>query len=111
MRLQTFPTKKSKKKPATVKIAMWSARHSWPVFILWFVMVFGLAAAMAGLGTKTEGWVSTSLPSTEAGKANQVFKDAGGVLPDNLIVVFNHPTLKVGDPAYQAVVSDTAKRL
>jgi len=36
------PTKPGSGEPATVRIAMWSARHRWPVVGLWFVVTIGL---------------------------------------------------------------------
>ena len=41
-------------KPVTVRVATWSARHRWPVFVLWFVFTIGLfATSLAMGGTRT----------------------------------------------------------
>ena len=40
--------------PWTVRVAAWSARHSWPVFGLWMVLTIGLfAGSLAAGGTRT----------------------------------------------------------
>src|SRR5437870_3900373 len=40
--------------PLTVRIATWSARHRWPVFVLWFVATFGiLVESLAAGGIST----------------------------------------------------------
>ena len=39
------------REPWTVKVAVWSARHRYPVFAAWFVLIAGLmfgASAMGG---------------------------------------------------------------
>src|SRR6185503_10207303 len=36
--------------PLTVRIATWSARHRWPVFVLWFVATFGILAGSFAAG-------------------------------------------------------------
>ena len=36
------PAQPTGREPATVRIAMWSARHRWPVTGLWFVFTIGL---------------------------------------------------------------------
>src|SRR6476469_3587736 len=40
--------------PLTVRIATWSARHRWPVFVLWFVATFGIL-----VGSFAAGGIST----------------------------------------------------
>ena len=50
------PSPERDRTPATVRLAVWSARHRWPVFLLWFVATIGLFfASVAGGGTRTEG--------------------------------------------------------
>src|ERR1044071_6109312 len=36
--------------PLTVRIATWSARHRWPVFVLWFAATFGILAGSLAAG-------------------------------------------------------------
>jgi RND superfamily putative drug exporter len=36
--------------PLTVRIATWSARHRWPVFVLWFAATFGILGASFAAG-------------------------------------------------------------
>src|SRR5947208_17129860 len=97
------------KRPATVQIAVWSARHRWLVVIVWFGIVAALVGTMSAIGTKNQGFASQGLPITEAGKANEIYKADGATAPGNLILIFNHPTLKVSDPDYHALVHEAAQ--
>ncbi len=101
------------KKPATVKIAMWSARHGWLVFGLWFALIAGLVyVGLFQLGTKKyEGNNSSSGTTLEAMSAANAFKEAGYVSQDQLLLVMSHPSLKITDPAYQATVTDITGQL
>ena len=36
------PSDRPSREPATVRVAMWSARHRWAVAALWFVLTIGL---------------------------------------------------------------------
>src|SRR4051794_32863515 len=107
--MQTHQTKK----PATVKVAMWSARHRWLVFGLWFVVIGVLVyVGLFQLGTRQKD--SNGGPGqaqTEAQKASAVFKAAGSASYDNLLLVMSHPTLKVSDPTYEAAVKDAIGQL
>ena len=38
------------RQPWTVRVALWSARHRWPVFGLWFVLTIGIFVASLGMG-------------------------------------------------------------
>jgi putative drug exporter of the RND superfamily len=65
--------------PWTVRVAMWSARHRWPVFAAWFLATIGLfAASLAMGGTNTQNAVSNDdRAKYEAAHAYDVF-NAGG---------------------------------
>ncbi len=105
--------RREKKQPATVRVAMWSARHRWLVFGLWFVCAIGLYVIGLGLGTQLDDGTSINGSSKiEAFKASDVFNAGGGAAAsDNLIVVVSHPTLKVNDPDYKTVVSAISAKL
>src|SRR5689334_9057466 len=67
------------KRPAwTVRIAMFSARHRWPVFVLWFVAMIGLfAGGIAMGGTETQNAVAnTDRVQSESRAAYTVFGNA-----------------------------------
>jgi len=44
------PSTGSGREPATVRIAMWSAHHRWPVVALWFLATIGLFGTSIALG-------------------------------------------------------------
>ena len=98
--------------PVTVRIAMWSARHRWPVIGLWFAVTLGLFVLSLIIGTKT---ISISGGSddlkTESAKANAAFRAIGVGGRERFQLIINHPTLKATDPAFQAVKDDVTGQL
>ena len=44
------PSPTGSREPATVRIAMWSARHRWPVVALWFIATIGLMVVSLQIG-------------------------------------------------------------
>lgn len=100
-------------RPLTVRLAMWSARHRWPVVALWFAFTLGLfATSIAMGGTRTLSQMGGGPARTESAKAEQVFADAGaGVPAEAFYLVVRNPALTAGDPAYRAVVADLVARL
>jgi RND superfamily putative drug exporter len=101
--------------PTTVRIATWSARHRWLVFVLWFVATLGTFAVSAAVGgIKTQSATGNGgVASTESAQGLNVFSNAIGqkTETDSLTVVVSSPTLKVTDPPYQAAVADIVARL
>ncbi len=100
--------------PWTVRVALWSARHRWPVMIAWFAVTIGLFVASQGVGgiravSATSG---TELSQTESGRAIAAMR-AGGAesLPDELDVVVTSQSLKVTDPAFRNTVATIVGRL
>ncbi len=112
--MQTIPAKSSRNAtPATVRVAMWSARHRWLVVGLWFLFVIGVFGTGSLIGTQTEGVNGgSSGANTESTKAWEVF-DTGGAPPpaDSLVLVVSNPTVKVSDPQYQNVLAKTTEGL
>ncbi len=101
-------------KPATVRVAMWSARHRWLVFGLWLVLtigIFGVSLAMGGPKTDSPNGTG-GLEKTEADKARQVY-NAGVTLEasQDMYVVLSHPTIKTSDPAYKATIAKIVENL
>ena len=102
------------REPWTVRVAMWSARHRWPVFGLWFVATMGLfVASLAAGGTRAQEAVSTEQRSRfEAGEAYVIFGAAGTpdaeVEPSQqyLLVVATNERGSVDDPAVTAAIED-----
>jgi RND superfamily putative drug exporter len=62
---------------ATVRVAMWSARHRWLVLIAWFAVMLGLFTASLAMGTRTQTAMSSGDVLTEAELGLNAFADAG----------------------------------
>ena len=103
------PTPLGKASPWTVRVAMWSAGHRWPVLILWLVFVVGLFAIGQVMGTRTnsisdaagnlqtESQIGTNLYNAGVNQVN--------ALNEPIQIVINHPNLKATDPAFRDTVS------
>lgn len=102
------------RQPLTVKIAVWSARHKWLVFGLWFVSTIGLFAVGQVMGTRvrqlnSEADIYTTL---EAGKGWQIYnQDGNEPAPQLFIVVVSHPKLTATEPIFKEKVSDLTTSL
>ncbi len=101
--------------PWTVRVAGWSARHSWPVLALWFVFTIGLfvASGLAG-GTNAQGAVSQDQRAKyEAAHAYDVFNDAGpkAAPTQPVYVIISNPNGTLADPAYKQAVTDAVAKL
>ena len=94
-------------KPLTVRVATWSARHRWPVFILWFVFTIGLyATSLAMGGTRTDQGTQASNTTTESGVAESTFNAAGSAAPsEQFVLVVSSTTTPATEPAFRATVS------
>lgn len=99
----------ARREPWSVRIAMWSARHRWPVFALWFVMTIGLfVGSLAAGGIKAlDADADPSGPKLEAQQAYEVF--GAGSAPEapteRLLIVVNGGAGASTDPAFQGAVA------
>ena len=96
------------REPATVRVAMWSSRHRWPVAGLWFVATIALfvVSILAGGIRAEDPNGGGNERQTESSKAYEVFGQGATTTPtENVTIVVTHPTLKVTDPAFQAFVA------
>ncbi len=96
------------REPATVRVAMWSSRHRWPVAAAWFVATIGLFVLNVLLGgiRSEDPNGNPNQGQTESAKAYAVFDGGASQSPsEDVLVVVTHPTLKVTDPAFQAFVA------
>jgi RND superfamily putative drug exporter len=95
-------------KPITVRVATWSARHRWPVFVLWFVFTIGLfATSMAMGGTRTVQGTDASHDSSESGLAASTFSAAGSGTPhEAFVLVVSNPSGAATDPEFRSTVGD-----
>jgi putative drug exporter of the RND superfamily len=102
------------REPLTVRIAMWSARHRWPVAGLWFVFTIGIFVASLGLGgiNTEDARGGPNQRSIEASDAYDVF-NASGVEPpsEQLIVLVGGGANAVADPGFKQAVGDLVTKL
>ena len=105
--------------PWTVRVANWSARHRWPVFVLWFVATIGLfAGSLAVGGTKAVDAVSRDQRARyESSEAYLIYSDAnanaGQQAPasQQFLLLVTTPSGTVDDAATKAAIADIAKGL
>ena len=107
-------TTSRRREPATVRVAMWSSRHRWPVAAAWFVgtiAVFVLSALTGGIRAEDANG-SPNQAQTESAKALAVFDQGGtGTPSEDVLLVVTHPDLKVTDPAFASFVASTIATL
>ena len=105
----------SRARPAwTVRVAVWSARHRWPLIIAWFVCTIGLFAASQALGgiKAVNATGGSEISQTESGRAYEAMNSGGSAASsDELDVVVTSASLKVTDPAFRATVETILGRL
>ena len=96
------------REPATVRVAMWSSRHRWPVAAAWFVgtiALFVLSGLAGGIKAEDPNG-SPNQAQTESAKAYAVFNQGGtGAPSEDVSLVVTHPQLKATDPAFAAFVT------
>ncbi len=101
--------------PWTVRVASWSARHRWPVLVLWFVATIGVFLLSTGLGgMNTSGAVSQNSGARfEAARAYDLFGTSATTGPtgQSVYIVVSSLDQKITDPAYAAAVHDIVGRL
>jgi putative drug exporter of the RND superfamily len=97
------------REPATVRVAMWSARHRWPVVALWFFATIGLFAASLAMGGIDAGDVNADPNDRqlEASEAYDVFNAGGTNDPyEQFVVVVAGGPGATADPGFQGAVGD-----
>jgi uncharacterized membrane protein YdfJ with MMPL/SSD domain len=103
--------------PWTVRVATWSARHRWPVLVLWFLATIGVFLISMSLGgTRTQGAVSqNSRAKYEAARAYDLFNASGTVVTEtpgqSVFLVVSSPNRLVTDATYAGAVAAFVARL
>src|SRR5262245_36363437 len=100
--------------PLTVRIAMWSARHRWLVFVLWFAGTLGtLGVSIAAGGINTiDAFDDPNGPRLESEEAYDVLGAGEPVAPaERLVIVIDGGAGAAQDPAFQQNVSQLAADL
>ena len=100
--------------PWTVRVAAWSARHRWIVFVLWFVGTFGTL----GAGFAAGGIYALDVnddpngPKLESETAYDVLGAGEPVAPsERLVVVIDGGAAAAADEAFQAEVHKLVKAM
>ena len=102
------PPHQPSREPATVRVAMWSARHRWPVAVLWFVVTIGLFVLSNSAGgiKALDASGNPNEQEIEAQQAYDVFNAGGKADPyEQVIVVVEGQPGATADPAFKATVS------
>jgi RND superfamily putative drug exporter len=99
----------------TVRIASWSARHRWPVFVLWFAGTIGLfLASLAGGGTQIQplgdGSQRTQL---ESDRAYTLYGGTGAPVEQGqqYLLLIENPSATLDDPSFAGAVRTASERL
>ena len=108
------PTPAGSREPATVRIAMWSARHRWPVAALWFVGTIGLLIVSLAMGGIKASDVNEdpNERTLEASQAYEVFNAGGSNDPyEQVLVVIGGGPAATADPVFRSAVADVVAKL
>jgi uncharacterized membrane protein YdfJ with MMPL/SSD domain len=106
----------SARRPWTVRVATWSARHRLAVISAWFALTLGLfAASLAAGGTEAVEAVSNERRSRyEAGEAALLFNGAGTVPPASqqlLLLLASRDGRTVDDPGFADAIGAARRAL
>ena len=105
-----------RREPWTVRVAVWSARHRWPVAVLWFVLTIGLfIASIAAGGTRSADAVATESredETYESARAYEVFGASGTATEAHqFVLLVNDPARTLDDRDYAAAMDDVLARM
>jgi uncharacterized membrane protein YdfJ with MMPL/SSD domain len=105
------------REPWTVRVAVWSARHRWPVFGAWFLLIFGLmfgAAAMGGQRSQSILDSGKSIGESQTGWRaydNANAGDSRAVKTEFFYLIVSTPTGKLDTPGNRAAIKTMTERL
>jgi RND superfamily putative drug exporter len=103
------PPRAASREPATVRVAMWSARHRWPVVAVWFLATIGVFAISLAIGGIDAGDANGNPndKKLEASEAYDVFNAGGTNDPyEQFLVVIDGGPGAAADPGFRATVGD-----
>jgi RND superfamily putative drug exporter len=104
-----------KREPWTVRVAVWSARHRWPVLAGWFLLTIGLMIGSVALGgQRAESIMDKGKTIGDSQTGWNVMSDAGSksaVTTESFYLIVENPSGKLDTPANRAAVADMTKRL
>jgi uncharacterized membrane protein YdfJ with MMPL/SSD domain len=94
---------------------MWSARHRFPVFVLWFAATFGIFGASLAVGgiNSADASGGPNQQKIEASEAYDVFNASGTTEPpsESVVVLVGGAANAASDPTFQAAVGDLVANL
>ena len=102
------------REPATVRVAMWSARHRWPVAVLWFVATIGLFALSLNLGgiKAADANANPNERRLESSEAYDVFNAGGTNDPyEQVLVIVGGASGATADPTFKSAVANLTAKL
>ena len=108
------PERHGPRRPATtVRIAMWSAHHRWPVLSLWLLTMIGLFVVSVSMGgAKLQGATGGGDSRTEAQQGIDAFTNAGHNEPgQSFWLVLGARQGGVADPASKAAAATIIDQL
>ncbi len=105
------------REPWTVRVAVWSARHRWPVFAAWFLLIAGLmfgAAAMGGQRAQSLMDKGKTIGDSQAGwnaynDANSNVKSA--VTTESFYLIVSNPRGQLDTPENRSSINSMVQRL
>jgi uncharacterized membrane protein YdfJ with MMPL/SSD domain len=104
-----------KREPWTVKVAVWSARHRWPVLAGWFVLTLGLMFASVALGgARSESILDKGKTIGDSQTGMNAFNDAGtkdGVTTESFWLIIENPSGSLATDSGRKAVADMTARL
>jgi uncharacterized membrane protein YdfJ with MMPL/SSD domain len=104
-----------KREPWTVRVAVWSARHRWPVLAAWFVLTFGLMLASVAMGgQQSQSIMEKGKPIGDSQIGWNVFNDAGkksDVSTESFYLIVENPTGALDTATNRAAIADMTARL
>ena len=103
-----------KREPWTVRVAVWSARHRWPVLAGWFVLTFGLMfASVAVGGARSESILDKGKTIGDSQTGYDAFTNAGtkDVTTEWFYLIVENPSGALDTPANRTAIADMTARL
>ena len=102
-----------RREPATVRVAIWSARHRWIVLAAWFIGTIGLFVSSGLLGgQQTQSIMSNGAAIGESVAGWRAFSDAGKAESTELFyVIVSNPAGTLDTAAGRAAVASIAAKL
>lgn len=99
----------SKRRPATVRIARWSATHPWRAIALW--LVFVVACIAAGQAVQLDKATALDTSVGQSGRAAHLLHDTGLTDPARENVLIGSRSGRLDTAAGQQVAADLSRRM